>query len=170
MSLEEKLPEGTVVITDVSQLSTESQELFQHYKWTLEDFQGRYHSAMVLGQRPKTHSDGLLVQTKDNKGYEFDRNIEGVLGDKAKTGEGGVTPEKMAEMLAAVAVKYFELLAKQAPVSFNGTSKEEWGFFPLERPITNMDRALFGMLAQGYRHKALTPDQPFQYAGRTATK
>lgn len=169
MSLEEKLPERTVVITDISQLSTESQELFGHYGWTLKDFQDKYHSAMVLGQRLKKHSDGLLVQTRDNKGYEFDTALERVLGDKAKTGEDGVTPEKMGEMLAAVAVKYFELLAKKAPVSINGIAKEEWGFFPLER-MTNMDKVLFGMLAQGYRHRALSPDQPFQYSARTAQK
>lgn len=106
------------------------------------------------------------MQTKDNKGYEFDRNIEKVLEDKAKTGEDGVTAEKMREMLATIAIKYFELLAKQAPVSVNGTSKEEWGFFPLERPMTSMDRALFGMLAQGYRHKASNPGQPFHYSAR----
>ena len=163
------LPEGTIVITDVSQLSLESQELFTHYGWTLGSFQDMYHKALVLGQRFKTHSDGLLMQTKDHKGYELDTNIERVLGEKAETGKDGVTKEKMYEMLAAVAVKYFEILAKQAPVSIDGTTQEEWGLFkPDSLPITKMDKMMFDLLAQGYRHRALTPDEPFHYSTRTA--
>ena len=164
-TIDDKLPEDTVVITDISQLSDESQEIFKHYRWTLKDFQSKYNKAMVLGQDLKERG-GILVQTKDHEGYEFDSNIERVLGEKAETPESGVTPELARELLAAVAVKYFELLAKQKPVSINGTANKLWGLFQPDHPITSMDRRMLDILAQGYRHKALTPDQPFQYAGR----
>ena len=166
MTIEDTLPEGTVIIRDTSQLTLRSQELFKHYGWTLEDFQNRYHEAKVLGQRLKTDADGILVPTSDNRGYQVDDDLEKVLKEKVKTGESGMTPENARELFAAVAVEYIELFDKRKPISINGTARENRGFFPLKPQMTNFDWNIINMRAQGYMHEALNPDKPFNYVTR----
>lgn len=166
MTIEDTLPEGTVVIRDISQLALQSQELFKRYGWTLEDFQNRYHEAQVLGQRLKTDAHGLLVPTSDNSGYQVDNDLEQVLKEKARTGESCMTLEKARELFAAVAVQYIELYDKRKPVSINGTARENRGFFPLKPQMTNIDWRIIDMHAQVYMHEALSPDKPFNYVAR----
>ena len=105
----EEHPEETVVITDISQLSPESQEIFRYHGWTLEKFQETYHNAIIFSHEPKKNEFPLFAQNADGRGYKFE-DPEVVLKRKAKTGEDGITPEILPQLFGALAVRYLEPL------------------------------------------------------------
>ena len=156
MSIDDRLPEGTVVITQISELSPQSQEIIRHFGWTLEDFINMYHKAAVFGRRYERGRDGLLIPNNNGRSYKVE-DPTAVLEDKAKKGENGITHGILPQYMGALAVRYLEPLDKKNNVSIKGTADEAWGFFP--HPKSKMDQKMSELFANGYMNLALSTPQ-----------